>query len=60
MCRLSGTQIPFEPAKLKQLYKTKKAYASQFEKRARELEKAGWSLPLYRDLILGDAQKVNF
>jgi hypothetical protein len=60
MCRLSGTQIPFEPAKLKQLYKTKKAYASQFEKRTKELEKAGWSLPLYRELIVGDAQKVSF
>ena len=30
------------------------------EKRVKELEKAGWSLPLYRDLIVGDAQKVRF
>ena len=60
MCGLSGTQIPFEPAKLKELYKTKKNYASLFEKRVKELEKAGWSLPLYRDLIVGDAAKVNF
>jgi hypothetical protein len=60
MCGLSGTQIPFEPAKLKALYKTKKAYASQFEKRAKELEKAGWALPVYRELIVGDAAKVMF
>lgn len=60
MCGLSGTQIPFEPAKLQTLYKTKKAYASQFEKRAKELEKAGWALPVYRDLIVGDAAKVTF
>jgi len=26
----------------------------------KELEKQGWSLPLYHDLIVGDAQKVRF
>ncbi|HXR44586.1 MAG TPA: alpha/beta hydrolase domain-containing protein [Pseudolysinimonas sp.] len=60
MCGLSGTQVPIEPARLKELYKTKKNYASMFEKRVKELEKAGWSLPLYRELIVGDAAKVNF
>jgi hypothetical protein len=60
MCGLSGTQLPFEPSKLAALYKTKKAYASQFEKRAKELEKAGWALPVYRELIVGDAAKVTF
>jgi hypothetical protein len=25
-----------------------------------ELEKAGWSLPVYREMILGDAAKVDF
>ena len=30
------------------------------EKRVKELEKAGWSLPVYRDLIVADAQKVRF
>ena len=60
MCGLSGTQIPIEPARLKELYKTKKNYASMFEKRVKELEKAGWSLPVYRELIVGDAAKVNF
>ena len=60
MCGLSGTQIPLEPAKLQALYKTPKNYQASFEKRVKELEKAGWSLPLYRDLIVGDAQKVRF
>jgi len=60
MCGLSGTQIPFEPAKLKENYKTKKNYASLFDKRVKELEKAGWSLPLYRELIQGDAAKASF
>ena len=26
----------------------------------KELEKAGWSLPVYHDLILADAKAVNF
>ena len=30
------------------------------ERRVNELEKAGWSLPMYRELILADAAKVNF
>ncbi len=60
MCGLSGTQVPFDAAKLKALHKTKKAYTTAFEKRVKELEKAGWSLPLYRELILSDAAKVNF
>jgi hypothetical protein len=60
MCRLSGTQIPIDAAKLKATYKTPKAYAAAFEKRVKELEKAGWSLPVYRDLLVSDARKVNF
>jgi len=28
--------------------------------RLTELEKAGWSLPVYREMILGDAAKVDF
>lgn len=60
MCGLSGTQIPMDAAALKAKYQTPKAYAAQFEKRARELEKAGWSLPVYRDLIVGDAKAVRF
>jgi len=60
MCGLSGTQIPIEPAKLKDMYKTKKNYATLFAKRVKELEKAGWSLPVYRELILGDAGKASF
>ena len=30
------------------------------EKRLTELEKAGWSLPVYREMILADAAKVTF
>jgi hypothetical protein len=60
MCGLSGSQVPFPQAKLKTLYKTKKNYVSMVEKRLTDFEKAGWSLPVYRELILADAAKVNF
>jgi hypothetical protein len=60
MCGLAGAQTPFDAAKLKQLYKTKKNYVAMVEKRLNELEKQGWSLPVYHDMIMGDANKVNF
>jgi Alpha/beta hydrolase domain len=60
MCGLSGYQVPIDAAKLKALYKNKQAYVKAVEKRMTELERAGWSLPVYRDMILGDAAKVNF
>jgi hypothetical protein len=60
MCGLSGTQVPFDAAMLKAMYKTPKNYVSMYETRVKELEKAGWSLPLYRDLLIGDARKVRF
>jgi len=60
MCGLSTAQIAFAPAKLKELYKSKQGYVKSVETRLTALEKAGWSLPLYRELILGDAAKVNF
>ena len=60
MCGLSGSQVPFPEAKLKALYKNKKNYVSMVERRLTELEKAGWSLPVYREVILADAARVNF
>jgi len=60
MCGLSTAQLDFEPATLKTLYKNKQAYVKAVEKRLTELEMAGWSLPLYRDMILADATRINF
>ena len=60
MCGLSTYQVAFAPARLKELYKNKQAYVKAVERRLTELEKAGWSLPVYRDMILGDASKIAF
>jgi len=60
MCGLSGTQIPIPGEMLKALYKSPRNYAALVEKRLTELQKAGWSLPIYREMILADAAKVSF
>jgi hypothetical protein len=60
MCRLSAYQQPFSSAKLRELYGSKRDYLQRFEARLDELEGAGWSLPVYRDLILGDAAAIDF
>ena len=60
MCGLSTAQLAFAPDKLKSLYKSKQAYVKAVETRLTALEKAGWSLPMYREMILGDAAKVSF
>jgi hypothetical protein len=60
MCGLSTAQIAFAPAKLKELYKNKQGYVKAVDTRLTVLEKAGWSLPLYREMILADAAKVSF
>jgi hypothetical protein len=60
MCRLAAAEIALPQAKLRELYRNPKNYVSMVEKRVAELEKAGWSLPVYRDVILADAAKVKF
>ena len=60
MCGLSTAQLDFTAAQLKTMYKSKQAFVKAVETRLTELEKAGWSLPLYREMILGDAAKVSF
>jgi hypothetical protein len=60
MCGLAAYQTDFSKEQLKQFYGSRKNYQKSVEKRVTELEKAGWSLPVYRDMILGDAAKVQF
>jgi hypothetical protein len=60
MCRLSAYQEPFSKEKLKQLYGTKRDYVRRVEARLDELERQGWSLPLYREVILADAAAIEF
>jgi hypothetical protein len=60
MCGLSAFQIDFSQVRLRQLYGSKQNYVAKVEKRLTELENAGWSLPVYRPMILADAANVEF
>ncbi len=60
LCNLSNFQNPFSQAELRDLYGSKDAYVSQFEASLNELEDAGWSLPVFHDLLMADAQAVDF
>ena len=60
MCRLSAYQEPFSAEQLRALYGDAANYRRQVEARLDELEAAGWSLPVYREMILGDAAAIRF
>ncbi|HSC16429.1 MAG TPA: alpha/beta hydrolase domain-containing protein [Gammaproteobacteria bacterium] len=59
MCRLSAYQEPFSQAKLRELYGSKREYLRKFEARLSELEREGWSLPVYRETILADVARTE-
>ena len=60
MCRLSNYQNSFDAEVMENLYGSPRNYRSKFEERLDELEAEGWSLPLYRDMILADAAAIDF
>ena len=60
MCRLSNYQVPFSAAKLRELYGDKRNYERMFAARLEELERQGWSLPVYHGMILSDAGAIEF
>ena len=60
LCYLSAYQTPIDPAIVKKLYGTPANYVRMVEKRLNELEKAGWSLPVYHEIIMNDARAVKF
>jgi hypothetical protein len=60
LCGLAGYEAALTPAQLKTLHKDAKTYRAKVSRRVDELTKQGWSLPVYRDLILADAAAVQF
>jgi hypothetical protein len=60
LCGLAGYETTLTTAQLKKLYRDPKTYRARVAKRLDELTKQGWSLPVYRDVILADAAAVNF
>jgi hypothetical protein len=60
LCFLSGWQTPIDAAIVKKKYGTPANYVRQVEKRLKELEAQGWSLPVYHEIIMNDARAVKF
>ena len=60
LCGLAGYEVPMSAAQMKKLYKDPKSYRARVAARLDELTKQGWSLPIYREVILTDAAAVNF
>ena len=60
VCRLSVYEVPFSKAKLRELYGNKSTFLQQFEDNLNQHEAAGWSLPVFHDLIMADAEAIEF
>jgi hypothetical protein len=60
LCFLSGYQTPLKPEIIRKKYGTPANYVQQVEKRLKQLEKEGWSLPVYHEIIMADAKAVKF
>jgi hypothetical protein len=60
LCGLSVYTTAIPKAELKKMYGSKANYVKKVDARLKELEKLGWSLPVYHDLIVADAKAVDF
>ncbi len=60
LCNLSVYTTAIPKAEMKKLHGSKANYVKKVDARLKELEKTGWSLPVYHDLIVADAQGVDF
>jgi hypothetical protein len=60
LCRLSMWEAPFTQDKLRQLYGSPENYVRQFEASLHALEAAGWSQPVFHELLMQDARAVKF
>ncbi len=60
LCSLSGWQTPIPQATLRKMYESPAKYVRMVEARLNELEKQGWSLPVYHEIIMRDARAVSF
>ena len=60
LCGLAGYETDLPAAQLRKLYRDKKDYVGRVERSVDALTKQGWSLPVYREVILADAQKASW
>jgi hypothetical protein len=60
LCGLAGYEIAFTKAELKKLYTDKRTYLRRVEQSLDAATRAGWFLPVYRDVVMADAAAVEF
>ncbi|MEY4642733.1 MAG: hypothetical protein RLZZ227_2727 [Pseudomonadota bacterium] len=60
LCALSGWETLLPQETLRAKYESPENYVRMVEARLAELEADGWSLPVYRDVIMNDARSVKF
>ena len=61
LCGLAGYEIALPAEQLRRLcIGASKEYQAKVAQRLDELTRQGWSLPVYRDVILADAAAVEF
>jgi Alpha/beta hydrolase domain len=60
LCGLANFEVPLAKEQLKKLYKNPQDYAKKVAQRYDELVKQGWALPLYREMVVGEASRVTF
>jgi hypothetical protein len=58
LCSLSNWVTPIPAPKLKTMYKDKAGYVKKFDASLKGLERAGWMLPIYHNLVLQDAKNA--
>lgn len=60
LCGLANFEEALTKEQLKKLYKSPKDYVSKVAQRYDDLVKAGWALPVYKDMVLAEAGRVTF
>jgi hypothetical protein len=60
LCGLAGYETALTAEQLRKLYGTKEQYRARVAARLDQLTREGWSLPVYRQVILSDAAAIVF
>jgi len=57
---LANYEVSLTPAQLRKLYKDKKDYITKVQQSYDALVKLGWALPLFRDVVVGEAMNLKW
>jgi hypothetical protein len=60
LCGLAGYEITLSKEEIREMHGDERNYRAKVEQRYDALVREGWALPVYKDLILSDANDVEF